>query len=326
MNTTTTMPVLVVTRPPLPPEVDERVNRDFSRRTADTPESLAPRGLLALADGASAFLITLADKLDADFFDQIPGSVKIVATRSVGYDHIDVRAAARNHIAVSNTPGVLTDAVADMAVLLLLGASRRAYQAQQFLRAGQWAHTQTTALSGRQMTGKVLGIYGMGRIGQATAARARAIGMRIHYTDAAPLTDDVADGAIFHEDARDLLRVSEFLSLHAPATSATHHFLNADTIALLPHGAIVVNTARGELISDEDLLAALATGAVAAVGLDVFEHEPEIDPRYFTVENAFLMPHLAAATVETQTAIGMLALDNIDAVLNGRPAPTLVTA
>ena len=149
--------------------------------------------------------------------------------------------------------------------------------------------------------------------------------MRIHYTSPAPLPDDVADGALYHEDALDLLRVSEFLSLHAPATPATHHFLNADTLALLPPGAIIVNTARGDLIRDEDLLATLAAGTVAAVGLDVFEHEPEIDPRYFTVENAFLMPHLAAATIETQTAIGMLALDNVDAVLSGRPAPTLVT-
>jgi lactate dehydrogenase-like 2-hydroxyacid dehydrogenase len=325
VNGTTTKPILVVTRPPLPPEVDERVNRDFTRRTADTPESLTARGLLALADGASALLITLADRLDADFFDHIPGSVKIVATRSVGYDEIDVRAAARNHVAVSNTPGVLTDAVAEAAVLLLLGASRRAYRAQQFLRAGEWTHSPTTGLIGRQLTGKVLGIYGMGRIGQATAERARAMGMQIHYTDAAPLPDDVANGATFHEDPRDLLRVSEFLSLHAPATPDTHHFLNADTIALLPRGAIVVNTARGDLIRDDDLLAALADGTVAAVGLDVFEHEPDIDPRYFTLENAFLMPHVAAATIETQTAIGMLALDNIDAVLGGRPAPTLVT-
>jgi lactate dehydrogenase-like 2-hydroxyacid dehydrogenase len=318
-------PVVVVTRPPLPPEVDQRVNRDFRPRIADTPESLTPAGLLALADGASALLVTGADRLDADFFGHIPRSVKIAATRTVGYDHIDVGAAARNHVAVSNTPGVLTDAVADAAILLLLGASRHAYQAQQFLRAGQWGHAPMAGLLGRQLTGKVLGIYGMGRIGQAAARRARALGMRIHYTNPSRLPDDVADGAIYHEDARDLLRVSAFLSLHAPATPATRHFLNADTLALLPPGAIIVNTARGDLIRDEDLLAALAAGSVAAVGLDVFEHEPDIDPRYFTLENAFLMPHLAAATIETQTAIGMLALDNVDAVLSGRPAPTLVT-
>ena len=158
------------------------------------------------------------------------------------------------------------------------------------------------------------------------AQRARAFGMTIHYSDRVPLPDDVADGAVYHEDPHDLLRVSEFLSLHAPATSDTNHFLNADTIALLPHGAIVVNTARGDLIRDDDLFAALADGRVAAVGLDVFEHEPRIDARYLTLANAFLMPHLAAATIETQTAIAMLALDNIDAVLGDRQAPSLVTA
>jgi lactate dehydrogenase-like 2-hydroxyacid dehydrogenase len=326
VSTATAKPIVVVTRPPLPPEVDQRVNRDFSARTAATPESLTPHGMLGLADGASALLVTGADRLDADFFDHIPGSVKIVATRTVGYDHVDVRSAARHHVAVSNTPGVLTDAVADAAVLLLLGASRRAYEAQQFLRAGQWADTPSVGLIGRQLTGKVLGIFGMGRIGQATAHRARALGMLIHYTSPTPLPHDVAPGAIFHEDPLDLLRVSEFLSLHAPATPATRHFLNEDTLALLPPGAIVVNTARGDLIRDDDLLAALAAGTVAAVGLDVFEHEPDIDPRYFALENAFLMPHVAAATIETQTAIGMLALDNIDAVLSGRPAPTLVAA
>jgi lactate dehydrogenase-like 2-hydroxyacid dehydrogenase len=319
-------PVLVVTRPPLPPDVDERVKREFVPRFAQSAESLTPDGLLDLADGASALLITLADHLDAGFFDRIPASVKVVATRSVGYDHIDLRAAADKHIAIANTPGVLTEAVADAAMLLLLGASRRAYEAQRILRSGEWAHTKPDALIGRQLTGKVLGIYGMGRIGQATASRARAFGMKIHYNDASRLPDEVAGGAIFHDDPLDLLRVSEFLSLHAPATAETYHFLNATTLALLPHGAIVVNTARGDLISDDDMLAALAAGAVAAVGLDVFEHEPNIDPRYLSLANAFLMPHVAAATLETQTAIGMLALDNVDAVLAGRSAPSLVTA
>jgi lactate dehydrogenase-like 2-hydroxyacid dehydrogenase len=321
----TTKPGLLVTRPPLLPEVDQRVNHEFSRRNADTPESLTPQGLLGLADGASALLITGADRLDADFFDHIPRSVKIVATQTVGVDHIDVQAAARNHVAVSNTPGIGTDAVADAAILLMLGASRRAYYVEQFLRGGQWRPPAARFL-GRQLTGKVLGIYGMGRIGQATAQRARSLGMRIHYTDPTPLAHGVGDGAIFHQDPHDLLRVSEFLSLHAPATPENYHFLNAETLALLPPGAIIVNTARGDLIKDEDLLAALAEGAVAAVGLDVFEHEPNIDPRYFTLENAFLMPHIAAGTIETQTAVGMLALDNIDAVLGGRPAPSLVTA
>src|SRR5271170_3477972 len=141
----------------------------------------------------------------------------------------------------------------------------------------------------------VVGIFGMGHIGQAVADRARALGMQIHYTNPFPVSEDLAHGAVFHQDPLELLRVSEFLSLHAPATPDTYHFLNAKTLALLPRGAIVVNTARGDLICDEDLLAALDAGTVAAVGLDVFEHEPKIDPRYLTLKNAFLMPHLAAA-------------------------------
>ncbi len=322
-------PVLVVTRPSplaeLPPHVAERVNRDFVVRLADTPESLTSDGLVELSHGASGFLVSPFDRIDASFFDRVAASVKIVATRSVGYDHIDIAAAARSHIAVAHTPGVLTDAVADATILLRLGASRHAYEAQQFLRAGDWGHDAPPALIGRQLTGKVLGVFGMGRIGQAVADRARALGMQIHYTNPSPLSEDVAHGAVFHQDPLELLRVSEFLSLHAPATPDTHHFLNAKTIALLPRGAIVINTARGDLIRDEDLLAALDAGTVAAAGLDVFEHEPAIDPRYLTLKNAFLMPHLAAETIETQTAVGMLALDNIDAVLTGRTAPSLVT-
>jgi lactate dehydrogenase-like 2-hydroxyacid dehydrogenase len=321
-------PLLVVTRPnplaALPPKVAERVNRDFGVRLAQTPESLTSDGLVELSDGASGFLVTLFDRIDASFFDRVAASVKIVATRSVGYDHIDIAAAARRHIPVAYTPGVLTDAVADATILLLLGASRHAYEAQQFVRSGEWGHAAPPDLMGRQLTGKVLGIFGMGRIGQAVAHRARAFGMQIHYFNPSPLSADAAHGAVFHQDPLELLHVSEFLSLHAPATPETHHFLNAKTIALLPRGAVVVNTARGELVRDEDLLAALYAGTVAAVGLDVFEHEPAIDPRYLTLKNAFLTPHVAAETTETQTAIGMLALDNIDAVLAGRAAPSLV--
>ena len=322
-------PVLVVTCPTplmaLPPEVAERVNRDFSVRLAETPESLTPDGLVERSDGASAFLVTGFDRLDAGFFDRLAASVKIVATRSVGYDHLDIAAAARRHIAVAYTPGVLTDAVADATILLLLGASRHVNEAQQSLRGGEWVHGLPPALMGRQVTGKVLGIFGMGRIGQAVALRARALGMHIHYSNPSPLSPRAADGAVFHEDPLELVAVSEFLSLHAPATPDTHHFLNAKTLALLPRGAIVINTARGDLINDEDLLAALDAGTVAAVGLDVFEHEPAIDPRYLALKNAFLMPHLAAVTIETQTAVGMLALDNVDAVLAGGVAPSLVT-
>jgi phosphoglycerate dehydrogenase-like enzyme len=164
----------------------------------------------------------------------------------------------------------------------------------------------------------------MGRIAQAVAHRARALGMKIHYSNLSPPSEDAAHGAVFHQDPLEVLRVRELLGLSTPATPDTHHFVNATTIGLLPRGATIVNTARGELICDEDLLAALGAGTVAAVALDVFEHELATDPRYFTLKNAFLMPHVAAETIETPTAIGMLALDNIDAVLASQPAPSLV--
>ena len=164
----------------------------------------------------------------------------------------------------------------------------------------------------------------MGRIGQAVAQRARAFGMKIHYSNRSPLPVEVAGEAVFHESPEDLLRVSQFLSLHAPSTPETKHFLNAKTLALLPPEAVVVNTARGGLVQDDDLIAALKTGQVWAAGLDVFEGEPDINPGYRELPNVFLLPHLGSATVETRTAMGMLALDNIDAVLAGRPAPSLV--
>jgi lactate dehydrogenase-like 2-hydroxyacid dehydrogenase len=172
----------------------------------------------------------------------------------------------------------------------------------------------------------MMGIYGMGRIGQAVAQRARAFGMKIHYCNRSRLAAKIEGDAEFHASPLGLLRVSQFLSVHAPSTPETRHFLNAQTLALLPKGAVVVNTARGGLVNDDDLIAALKTGRVAAAGLDVFEGEPNIHPGYRELKNVFLLPHLGSATVETRTAMGMLALDNIDAVLAGRRAPTLVSA
>jgi lactate dehydrogenase-like 2-hydroxyacid dehydrogenase len=176
---------------------------------------------------------------------------------------------------------------------------------------------------GWQITGKVLGILGMGRIGQAVAKRASAFGMQIHYSDPHQLPEAKADGAVFHADPLELLKVSQFLSLHAPETPANHHFLNAKTISLLPRGAIVVNTARGGLIDDGDLIEALKVGRIAAAGLDVYEGEPQLNPEYIGLKNTFLLPHVGSATIESRTNMGMVALDNIDAVLNGTPAPSL---
>jgi lactate dehydrogenase-like 2-hydroxyacid dehydrogenase len=180
-------------------------------------------------------------------------------------------------------------------------------------------------LLGWQLTGKILGIYGMGRIGQAVAKRARGFGMKIHYHDPHRLSPEIEGDGIFHDNLYDLLRVSPFLSVNAPETKQTHHFLDAKAMACLPRGAIVVNAARGGMVVDEDLIAALKSGQVAAAGLDTYEGEPNLNLGYLLLQNTFLLPHIGAATIEARTAMGMLALDNIDAVLGGSPAPSLVS-
>ena len=317
-------PILVVTSR-YTKEVEDRIGRDYTPRRNPNQFPFGRQELLSAADGADALFITPADRLDSGFFQGVSPTVRIIATYSVGFEHIDLQAAARRNIPVAYTPGVNNEATADIAMLLLLGASRRAYEAQELVRTGAWKQPLgTDMLLGWQVGGKALGIYGMGRVGQAVARRARGFGMKIHYSNTSELPAEVAGDAIYHKDSSDLLRASQCLSLHAPETPQTRHFLNSKAIGLLPPGAIVVNTARGGLVVDDDLIAALKSGRVAAAGLDVFEGEPKIHPEYISLKNTFLLPHIGSATIETRTAMGMLALDNIEAVLSGRPAPTLI--
>jgi len=317
-------PILVVTTR-YPKEVEDRIKRDYNARRNPDQSPFNQQKLLSAADGADALFITPADRLNSEFFQKVSPTVKIIATFSVGFEHIDLEAAGRRKIRVAYTPGVNNEATADIAMLLLLGASRRAYEAQELVRTGAWKlPLDADMLLGWQVGGKVLGILGMGRVGQAVARRARGFGMKIHYSNGSKLPAEIAGDAVYHADPSDLLRASQFLSLHAPETPQTRHFLNAKAISLLPPGAIVVNTARGGLVVDDDLVAALKSGRLAAAGLDVFEGEPKLHPGYISLKNAFLLPHIGSATIETRTAMGMLALDNIDSVLNGRPAPTLV--
>jgi lactate dehydrogenase-like 2-hydroxyacid dehydrogenase len=318
-----TKPVLVITTR-YTKEVEDRIDRDYNARRNPDQVPFSQEKLLSAAEGADALFITPADRLDSGFFQKASATIKIIATYSVGFEHIDLEAAARKQIPVAYTPGVNSEATADIAMLFLLGASRRAYEAQELVRTGAWKPMSPDMLLGWQVGGKVLGISGMGRVGQAVARRARGFGMKIHYHDRSELPAETAGDAVSHKDPSDLLRASQFLSLHAPETPQTHHFLNAKTISLLPAGAIVVNTARGGLVVDDDLIAALKSGRLAAAGLDVFEGEPKLNPEYVSLKNTFLLPHIGSATIETRTAMGMLALDNVDAVLNGRAAPTLV--
>jgi lactate dehydrogenase-like 2-hydroxyacid dehydrogenase len=318
-------PVLVVTRK-MPDAVEARIREHYTPRFNTADCLYTPDELIAAADGADAMFVTSRDRIDAAFVARVPASVKAIATFSVGVDHIDFVATTARNLAIFNTPGVLTDATADLTLLLLLGASRRAGEGEALMRSDNWTDPRPTELLGWQLTGQTLGIFGMGRIGQAVAHRARAFGMNVHYTNRRRLPADLEQGAVFHADYRDLFRASPFLTLHAPATPETLHLLNAETIEMLPPGAVVVNAARGGLVRDEDLIAALRTGRLAAAGIDVFDGEPRIHPGYRSLPNTFLLPHLGSATVETRTRMGMIALDNLDAFFAGRTPPNLVTA
>ena len=244
---------------------------------------------------------------------------------SVGYEHIDIAAAKARGIQVTNTPDVLTDATADIALLLLLAAARRAHEGALMVRENRWSGWSTTQLVGVHVTGKRLGILGMGRIGRAVAQRARGFEMEIHYNNRSRLPEELEQGAIFHSDPEELLPHCDFLSINCPASPEMHHFLDRRRIAMLPERAVVVNTARGPLVDDDALIEALNSGRIAAAGLDVFEGEPNIDPRYRDVVNAFLLPHMGSATVETRNDMGFKCLDNLDAFFAGKtPSDALV--
>ena len=216
---------------------------------------------------------------------------------------------------------MLTEATADIAMLCLLGAARRAWEGGTLLREGRWERANMTELLGLELRGKVLGIVGMGRIGQAMARRARGFGLQVHYHNRRPLPPEEAQGAVYHASLDELLPLCAFLSLNCPGGAATHHLINERTLALLPPGAVLVNTARGTLVDDEALIAALRSGRLFAAGLDVFAGEPALNPGYLDLPNCFLLPHLGSATVETRDAMGFRALDNLDAFFAGRPAP-----
>jgi glyoxylate reductase len=313
-------PSVLVTRR-LPDAVTERLLRSYDAELNEADGVYDADELIRRAQGRTALLVCNTEKLTRAVIERLPDSVKIIATFSVGYEHIDVAAAKARGIQVTNTPDVLTDATADITLMLLLAAARRAHEGALMLREGRWSGWSTTQLVGVHVTGKRLGILGMGRIGRAVAQRARGFEMEIHYNNRSRLPADQERGATFHDDPEALLAHCDFLSINCPASPEMHHFLDKRRIALLPERAVVVNTARGALVDDDALLDALKSGRIAAAGLDVFEGEPNLDPRYRDVENAFLLPHMGSATVETRNAMGFKCLDNFDAFFAGRTPP-----
>lgn len=312
-----TKPAVLVTRR-LPQAVEDRLLRDYDARLNADDEVYSSERLLELAAGADAIIPCHTERLSAGVIERLPGSVRAICSFSVGYDHIDLAAAKARGIVVTNTPEVLSNATAEVAMLLMLGAARRAHEGARMLRTDTWADWSAIGQLGIEVTGKRLGIIGMGRVGQVMARRARGFDMEVHYYNRHRLSPEVEAGATFHADLRELLPLSQFLSIHCPATPETHHLLNAERIALLPDGAVVVNTARGAIVDDDALIAALQSGKLFAAGLDVFNGEPDIDPRYRELDNTFLLPHIGSATRETRDAMGFRALDNLDAIMAGR--------
>jgi len=316
-------PIILLTRR-LPEAVQARAARDFIARINADDDVPNRADIARRADGAAAILCCSTDRLDRALIDALPASVRAIATFSAGTDHIDLAAAATRGIAVLNTPDVLSVATAETAFLLILMAARRAAEGERLMRSGQWRGWEPLQLIGTQVSGRRLGIFGMGRIGRELARMARGFGMDIHYHNRTRLDVAEEDGAIFHESDETFLPVCDVLSLNAPGGAGTRHWLNAERIARLPHGAVVVNAARGSLIDDTALIAALRSGHVAHAGLDVYDNEPNLHPDYLALDNVALLPHLGSATAQTRDAMGFLALDGIAAVLRGERPDNLV--
>ncbi len=312
-------PRLIVSRQ-MPAPVGARIGAAFDCPWPDGRDMDAEEMLRAVRDTrAEALLFSSHLKLGAEVIARIPDHVRIAATCSVGFEHIDVAAARARGLPVTNTPDVLTDCTADLAMLLILGACRRAGEYEAIMRAGWRRGYGLGEMLGLRVSGKRLGIVGLGRIGQAVARRARGFAMRILYNNPRRLPPEIEQDATYFADLREMLPHCDILSLHARGGPTTAGLMNAEMFALLPKGAVFVNASRGGLVDEDALVAALQSGHLFAAGLDVYRNEPAFDQRLAQLPNTFLFPHMGSATIETRTAMGMRALDNIAAVLAGRP-------
>ena len=274
-------------------------------------ELYSQKKLIELSSGQDGILSSLTDKLDAETIQKLPDTIKIISNFAVGFGNIDLEAAKKKGIAVTNTPDVLTDATAEIGMLLILGACRRASEGIESAKVGGWKWS-ADYLIGKQLTGARLGVLGMGRIGQKIAKIAKSLGMTIHYHNRSKLSDDKEQGAIYHDNLKSLLSVSDVLSICCPASKETVDMINKETLEYLPKGAVVTNVARGDIVDDEALIDALERRKVYAVGLDVYKNEPNLNPGYLKHKSAFILPHLGSATKETRTAMANLAIDNLD--------------
>jgi lactate dehydrogenase-like 2-hydroxyacid dehydrogenase len=313
------MPPQLVLACTVPHAVKARAQSEFSAIAAEGTNMAIEQVIAAIgADRIPALAFTSSIKLNAETIARLPVCLKIAATISVGYDHVDVAAAKARGLVITNTPDVLTNATADLAFMLILNACRRAHEYDSVMREGWRQRFGQGDFLGIEASGKRLGIIGMGRIGRAVAQRGRGFDMKIHYSNRTRLPPELEQGAVYHATVEDLLPHCDILSLHAPGGAATDKLMNAARLALLPKGAVLVNTSRGSLVDEDALLEALQSGHLFAAGLDVFRSEPEFDLRFAALPNVFLAPHMGSATIETRNAMGNRALDNVAAFLAGK--------
>lgn len=317
-------PRILVTRKMMP-DAERRIAEVFRATLNPDDRPMSRDEVLEKAKDHDGILLTSFDKLGPEFIPALPPSIRIIATHSVGYDHLSIPQAKAKGIAVTNTPGVLTDATADIALLLILGAARGASWGDRMVREDRWGETTLVSPMGYDVSGKRLGILGMGRIGKAVAKRAKAFGMDLHYHSRRPVGPQDDQGARYHARFEDMLPHCDFLSINCASTAETRGIVNEQTIALLPDGAIVINTARGDIVDDEALIRALSSGKLAAAGLDVFKGEPRIDPRYRGLDNVFLLPHIGSATPGTRSAMAHKCIDNLEQFFRGEKPTDLLT-
>ncbi len=310
-----------------PEAVEKRLcgRYEVSLNLADEP--MGPEALATALREHDAVCPTVTDPVTAEVLEAGRGRARVLANFGVGVNHIDLDACRRLGLVVTNTPGVLTDATAEIAIVLMLMAARRAGEGERLLRSGRWTGWRPTQLVGAAVTGKTFGVVGFGRIGQAAARKAHhGFGMPVlyHQRNRVPAEIEAETGARFCADLDQLMAEADFVSLHTPGGEGTHHLVDARRLALMKPAAFLINTARGPVVDEAALAAALAEGRIAGAGLDVYEREPLVEPALMELENVVLLPHLGSATTETRTAMGMCAADNLDAVLEGRAPPDLV--
>ena len=296
-------------------ESEDKATKTFNPIFNTNDELYSQSKVIEMSKGCDGILSSLTEKMDKETIDKLPDTVKIISNFAVGFGNIDLEAAKRRGIVVTNTPEVLSDATAEIGVLLILGACRRAAEGIQSAQEGGWKWS-ADYLIGKQLTGTRLGILGMGRIGQKIANIARSLGMIIHYHNRSKLSDEKELGATYHKDIKSLFSVSDVLSICCPATKETENMINKETVEFFPKGAVITNVARGDIVDDEALIDALNRRKIYAVGLDVYKNEPNLNPGYSKIKSAFILPHLGSATKDTRIAMANLAIDNIDEFFN----------